>query len=85
MQVLTEAARQLALACLGRGSARAWQLTGLTGSFGRFAELDAVTMIRAAAPVHSGDQLTVPATVTQDGEDIASLTVTLTSRPEVHQ
>lgn len=85
MQVLTEAARQLALIRLGGGSARMaqdWQLIGLTGAFARFAELDAVATVRAATPASSGDHVTVPVTVSQDGESVARLEVTLVSRTE---
>ncbi|WP_433524907.1 AfsA-related hotdog domain-containing protein [Nocardia pseudovaccinii] len=80
MQILTEAARQLALTGVDDGSGvalRDWQVTGLTGTFSRFAELDAVVTVRASIPVPSDGELVVPVTVEQDGQSIATVEVAL--------
>jgi 2-oxo-3-(phosphooxy)propyl 3-oxoalkanoate synthase len=80
MQVLTEAARQLALAAVGGESGRAldsWQVIGLTGTFARFAELDAVAVARTTAPARVTGELDLPITIEQDSELIAELEVTL--------
>ena len=80
MQVLTEAARQLALAVVGDASGQAlreWQLIELAGTFDRFAELDAVAMIRTTMPAQLSDELTLPVTIEQDSEIVAEVEVTL--------
>lgn len=85
MQVLTEAARQLALLRVGGSDAgpdhgaddgdrlRGWELTGLSGTFSRFAELDEVVTARADAPGASG---LVAVAVEQAGETVADLELT---------
>jgi hypothetical protein len=86
MQVLTEAARQLALAAVGDESGRAlgrWQVVGLTGTFSRFAELDAAAVVRTAGPTGITGELALPVTVEQDSELIAELQVTLAPYREV--
>jgi hypothetical protein len=84
MQVLTEAARQLALAAVGDFSGAAlkhWQVIGLTGRFSRFAELDAVVTVRTSVPATPGDEVVMRVVVEQDQESVAELTVSLTRQP----
>jgi 2-oxo-3-(phosphooxy)propyl 3-oxoalkanoate synthase len=80
MQVLTEAAVQLALVSAGDGSGRAldsWQVAGMTGTFARFGELDAAAVARITTPPHVSGELAFPVTIEQDREPIAELEVTL--------
>ena len=73
MQVLTEAARQLALLRVGDTFANR-ELTGLAGTFSSFAELDADVMVRAGGPDPGGRR--VPVTIEQSGATVAELTLT---------
>jgi hypothetical protein len=78
MQVLTEAGRQLDVVAVGDGRGPwNWQLTGLTGTFYRFAELDSVVRVRTSVPADLSAELVLPVTVEQDGEVVADLGVTL--------
>jgi hypothetical protein len=80
MQVLTEAARQLALAAIRDDSGRIprnLELTGLAATFARFAELDAAAVVRTAVPAQVSGELILPVTVQQDSETVAEFEVTL--------
>jgi hypothetical protein len=80
MQILTEAARQLALAAVGDGSDRSlrhWQLTRLTGTFTRFAELDTVVTVRTSVPAKPSGEFMLSVVVEQDDENVAEVEVTI--------
>jgi len=79
---LTEAARQLALLSVGDGTGSAagrMHVTAVTGSFGRFAELDHPVFATAATSPGSagGETVTVDVSFTQESALIAESTLTL--------
>lgn len=74
--VLTEAARQLAVLATG---SPATPVLGVAARFPRFAELDAP--VTASTPAPAPGATTVPVVLEQDGETVASVTVTLAPTP----
>lgn len=79
MQVLAEAARQLAFAGVGEELA-VWRLTGLTGEFSKFAELDAVATVRTSVPEVMDVDLALTVVVEQAEQSVAELVVRLSRR-----
>jgi hypothetical protein len=77
MQILTEAARQLAVATVD-GATRGLRLTKLVGTFTRFAELDAVATISGAMSRQADGATLVAVVVEQDAEAVARIDVTFT-------
>jgi hypothetical protein len=74
--VLTEAARQLAAIALGTPE---FEVLGIAACFTRFAELDLPTI--ASTPVTGPHVTQVPVSFSQNGAEVASITVTVHPRP----
>ncbi|OLT16523.1 hypothetical protein BJF78_13960 [Pseudonocardia sp. CNS-139] len=75
--VLTEAARQLALAATGVPDA---EILAITARFPRFAELDRPTV--ASTPPVAPGSTEIPVSFTQDGTEVTSVTVTVRRQPD---
>ena len=80
MQVLLEAARQLAVAAVvgGDGAAAGWHVSRLTGKFTRFAELDAPVTVRAASGAAPAAERELLVVVEQEGHRVAEIDLILT-------
>lgn len=88
MQILIEAARQLAILAIERGSGAAfadWTMTSVAGQFHRFAELDAVTSVHASLPAIEQGTLQFPVRVVQDGQEVASIDMTFSTAKGARQ
>jgi hypothetical protein len=79
MQVLLEAARQLATAALGASPDR--YLARLTGRFARFAELDSPVTLRAAWSASEAAEREFGVVVEQEGQVVAEIAPTMARTP----
>lgn len=80
MQILTEAARQLAMLALSHSEATKgtrWHIKRVGGKFGQFAEIDLPVIVKTQIPQAFGQAVTLPVTVIQVGQEIASFELLL--------
>lgn len=80
MQILTEAARQLAMLALSHSEATSgtrWQISRVGGKFGQFAEIDLPVIVKTRIPVTGGGTVSLPVSVVQVGQEIASFELLL--------
>jgi 2-oxo-3-(phosphooxy)propyl 3-oxoalkanoate synthase len=80
MQILTEAARQLAMIALSRGADTAdchWSMTTIRGNFDNFAEIDLPAIIKTRMPEQKSGEVALTIAVFQAGRQIASIELVL--------
>lgn len=79
MQILTEAARQIAFVVLRKGAfvdVPSWYMKRLRGTFSKFAEIDLPVIIKTRIPDPQSADVTLTVVIVQTGEELATLELT---------
>lgn len=82
MQILTEAARQVAMLTLSQqpgAKVDNWDVHFVKGKFGQFAEIDLPVVVKAQIPVEQADAVRVAVEIVQAGQVIATITLGLST------
>ncbi len=88
MQIVIEAARQLAILAIERDGGTAfsdWTMTHLSGQFHRFAELDLVTSVHTSHPAIAYATIQMRVRVVQDGQEVAVICMSFSSEHSARQ